>query len=153
MSDGQKSVDVLGIAPYGEALNTVAKGGTDFICGLLTKICYPAAEEIGLAFQDNVRAWRHRNANAIAERAQEFLDQRDDPESLHAHPRLVCRIIEEGSWIDDGLLQSHWAGLLASSCTPDGKDESNLIFLDLMHRLTTMQARILDLFVPRRAKT
>lgn len=37
-----------------------------------------------------------------------------------------------------------WAGLLASSCTIDGQDDSNLMFIDLLSRLTISQVRILD---------
>jgi hypothetical protein len=37
-----------------------------------------------------------------------------------------------------------WGGLLASSCSPDGKDDSNLIFMNLLSQLTTLQVRILN---------
>ena len=37
-----------------------------------------------------------------------------------------------------------WAGLLASSCTIDGQDDSNLMFIDLLSRLTVSQVRIID---------
>lgn len=36
------------------------------------------------------------------------------------------------------------AGLLASSCTEDGKDEGNLIFMNMLSQLTSTQAIILD---------
>jgi hypothetical protein len=37
-----------------------------------------------------------------------------------------------------------WAGLLSSSCTPDGQDDSNLIFINLLSQLTKSQARLLN---------
>ncbi len=37
-----------------------------------------------------------------------------------------------------------WAGLLASSCTKDGKDESNLIFINLLSQLTSSEVKILN---------
>ena len=37
-----------------------------------------------------------------------------------------------------------WAGLLASSCTIDGRDESNLMFIHLLSQLTVSQVRIID---------
>jgi hypothetical protein len=37
-----------------------------------------------------------------------------------------------------------WAGLLASSCTEDGKDESNLIFINILSQLVGTQVVILD---------
>jgi len=61
-----------------------------------------------------------------------------------AHPpRLVAGILERGSWVDDPELQELWGGLLASSCTPDGIDDSNVVFQDLLSGFTAMQARIL----------
>jgi hypothetical protein len=41
-------------------------------------------------------------------------------------------------------MQSLWAGLLASSCTPDGKDESNIILINLLSQLTSSQAKIIS---------
>jgi hypothetical protein len=52
--------------------------------------------------------------------------------------------IEHGSWVDADEVQEMWAGLLASSCTKDGKDESNLMFMNLLAQLTTSQARMLS---------
>jgi hypothetical protein len=37
-----------------------------------------------------------------------------------------------------------WAGLLASACTADGKDEGNLLFMNLLSVLSTGQARLLN---------
>lgn len=37
-----------------------------------------------------------------------------------------------------------WAGLLAGSATSDGRDESNLMFTDLLSKLTSAQVKILN---------
>ena len=37
-----------------------------------------------------------------------------------------------------------WAGLLASSCSKSGDDDSNLIFITLLKTLSKLQARILE---------
>ena len=67
----------------------------------------------------------------------------DEAGRLQAHPRMVMRVIEDGSWSDDATVQKMWAGLLASSCCPDGRDESNLMFINLLGQLTSSQVRIL----------
>jgi len=144
MSEERKSIDLLGIAPYGEAINTVSKGGVEFVNGLLTRICYPFAEEFGLSLQDRVRGWRFTNLYAIAKKAKPLLDAMPNSEAIRAHPRLVSRIVEEGSWSDDDVVQAHWAGLLASSCTADGKDEANLVFINLLNQLTSVEVHILQ---------
>jgi hypothetical protein len=65
------------------------------------------------------------------------------PTGARAHPRLVHAIVEQGSLADDSDIQDLWAGLLSSSCTPSGDDDSNLIFIDLLNGLTRLQAKIL----------
>lgn len=37
-----------------------------------------------------------------------------------------------------------WAGLLTSSCTKEGNDESNLIFINLLSQLTSIQVKVLN---------
>ena len=66
-----------------------------------------------------------------------------DFELKHSHPRLISSILEHGSWSEDSTVQDMWAGLLASSCTPDGQDDSNLIFINLLSQLTKSQAKLL----------
>lgn len=51
-----------------------------------------------------------------------------DYEDKKALPRLVVLTLEQVYWVDADEVREMWAGLLASSCTIDGKDESNLIY-------------------------
>jgi hypothetical protein len=137
----EKSRDLLGLAPYGEAVRVVAQGAVDGAGAFLGRICLPAAEEFGLLLRDRVAAWRGNHAVAIAQEAERMLG--DEAGRLQAHPRMVMRIIEDGSWADDVTVQQMWAGLLASSCCEDGRDESNLLFINLLGQLTSSQVRIL----------
>jgi hypothetical protein len=139
-----QSLDVLGIKPVGEAINTVFKGTVDGAAAFLGRICLPAAEEFGLLLRDRVSQWRTQNLIKIAERTERKLGATPDANQKHAHPRLVHLTLENGSWADTDELQEMWAGLLASSCTLDGKDESNLIFVNLLSQLTSSQVKILN---------
>jgi hypothetical protein len=143
MGDAAKSGDLLGIAPYGEAINTLAKGTVEGAGAFLSRICLPAAEEFGLLLRDKVTAWRGENATSILIHAQKLLGDHPESAKMHAHPRLVGKILENGSWTDDDDVQRLWAGLLATSCTPDGADESNLIFVNLLNQMTSAQVRVL----------
>lgn len=143
MIEDKKSTDLLGIAPFGEALKIVAEKGADTAQQFLFEICKPAAAEFGLFFRDNVRAWRAKNLMNIANKARELVTINADGVQLRAHPRIVAEIIESGSWCDDEELQKMWAGLLASSCSDEGRDESNLLFTDLLKRLTSPEAHLL----------
>lgn len=142
--NNDKSVDVFGIKPLAQSVDTVTKGGVDAASALLSRICLPAAEEFGLLLRDKVSGWRQKNAIEIARKAQVLLDEHIKDIKVHSHPRLVFATLEHGSWADDDLMQKLWAGLLVSSCTPEGNDESNLMFITLMSQLTSSQAKIIE---------
>ncbi len=110
------------------------------------RICLPAAEEFALLLRDKIRFWRLKNFLKIAKRAENLYNKSTSFEIKHAHPRLVSSILEHGSWSDDTIVQDMWAGLLASSCTLDGQDDSNLIFVTLLSQLTKSQAGFLKFF-------
>src|SRR5438552_9230450 len=145
MSENQsQSLDVLGIKPVGEAITTAVKGTVDGAAAFLSRICLPAAEEFGLLLRDRVSHWRTQNLIKIAEKTERKLGPTPDAAHMHAHPRLVHLTLENGSWADTDELQEMWAGLLASACTIDGKDESNLIFVNLLSQLTSIQVKVLN---------
>ncbi|WP_440952104.1 Abi-alpha family protein [Methanococcoides sp. FTZ1] len=64
--------------------------------------------------------------------------------NLRAHPHIVHIIIDQDSLVEDNYIQDMWVGLLASSCTKDGKDEGNLIYIDLFSKLTSSEVRTLN---------
>jgi hypothetical protein len=133
--------DLLGIAPVGRAVERV----TDSVVGgaeaLLARVCLPAAEEFGLLLRDKVGAWRQRNALATVQKAQRQLEWAAS-EDRQAPPRLILESLSHASWTDSEEVQEMWAGLLASSCTHGGRDDSNWIFIGLLGQLTEMQAHV-----------
>jgi len=113
-------------------------------CGtILAKLCYRAADEIGADFSERTSNWRFRNVTTILETTAEKYDEFSKTGKEHAPPRLIHKVLQEGSWADDTHLQKMWAGLLVSSCSQDGRDEGNLIFINILGQLTTLQAKIL----------
>jgi hypothetical protein len=144
MSEESKSLDVLGVKPIADSVNTVTKGTVDGASAFLSRICLPAAEEFGLLLKDKVSSWRAQNAVEIANKAQALLEEQVQGLVVSAHPRIIYSTIENGSWAEDDFMQNLWAGLLASSCTPDGKDESNIILINLLSQLTSSQAKIIS---------
>ena len=144
MSEENKSLDVLGVKPIADSVNTITKGTVDGASAFLSRICLPAAEEFGLLLKDKVSSWRAKNAVQIANKAQSLLENQVQGLVVSAHPRIIYSTLENGSWAEDDFMQSLWAGLLASSCTTDGKDESNIILINLLSQLTSSQARIIS---------
>lgn len=137
-------IDLLGIKPVSQAVRRLTDAGVDGVSALLGRICLPAAEEFGLLLRDKVNAWRVGNLSRVAEKAEEHLKRMDDVTSLKASPRIAFSILNEAATIEDDTLQSMWAGLLASACTADGNDDSNFIFVDLLKKLSKLQASLLE---------
>ncbi len=143
MSGPGTAIDLLGIKPIGEALrdstNTVLTGAGAF----LGRICLPVSEEFGLLLRDWMRSYRLGNIASTLSRAEAIMATIPGAEEFFAHPRVVMRLLEEASWTDNSELHEMWAGLLASSCSTDGEDESNLPFIAKLRDMTPAQCRLL----------
>ena len=95
-------------------------------------------------FKDKIRLWRLNNILRTLEKSKERLSFDGQQLNLIANPRVGLSIMDGCSMVDNDDLQDLWAGLFVSSCTIDGADDSNLIFVDLLKRMSSIQARIVD---------
>ena len=154
MTEEQKSssLDLLGIKPIADAANTTVEKSFKGLEGFLKSVCLPALDEIGLLLRDKVRHWRLNNILNILEKAKGKLHFEDEELQIQAHPRVALSIIENGSLNDNCEVQDMWAGLFASSCTKDGQEDENLIFVNLLKQLTVAEARILKYSAERAKK-
>jgi hypothetical protein len=134
-------MDPLVLENASETLKIGVETGSEF----LKAICLPAAQEFGLILKDKLRIWRLQNISPILQDAKAMLEKRGSLDNMKSHPRIAVKVIEEGSLIEDPDLQKMWAGLLASSCTKDGTDETNLIFVNILAQLSSSQAKIINL--------
>jgi hypothetical protein len=135
--------DLFGIAPVARAVERVTDSVLSGAEATLGRICLPAAEELGLLFRDKVSAWRQRNVLSTVTKAQPALDAAA-AKNCRASPRLIMESLNQASWTDREEVQAMWAGLLVSSCTESGIDDSNWIFINLLSQLTTLQVSILN---------
>jgi len=110
-----------------------------FVCG----VCPAAEERARELFHKEFSNVRVASAVEIVFKAEELLARDSDGSRLKASPEVVTRILECGSWGDAGWIRELWAGLLATSCTEEGQDESNLVFVELLSKLAPIHARIL----------
>jgi hypothetical protein len=140
----KKSLDILGIKPIGDAVNTTVSKAFQGLEGFLKSVCAPALDEIGLMFKDHVRHWRLKNILNILEKSKGKLKFEDGELKMHVHPRVALSIIENGSLSDSDVIQDLWAGLFASSCTESGQEDENIIFVSILNQLTTVEAKILN---------
>jgi len=109
----------------------------------MRRICPSATEEITALFYRTLSNVSLGNVVEIALKAERLLVPEPHAYSMVAHRHLILRIVEHGSWVDVDWLQELWAGLLATSCTLEGQDESNLAFIDILSRLAPFPTQIL----------
>lgn len=136
--------DILGIEPIGQAGLKVTESAINGVSSFLNAVFKPGLEEIGFMFKDKIRFWRLNNILRMLEKSKERLSFDGQQLNLTANPRVGLSIMDSCSMVDNDELQDLWAGLFVSSCTPDGADDSNMIFVDLLKRMSSIQARIVD---------
>lgn len=136
--------DILGIKPIGEAGLEATKAAIKGVSTFLEIVFKPGLEELGYLIKDEVRLWRLNNIVRTLEKAQGKMEFDGKDLNLTANARVGLNIMEGCSEVDNEELQDLWAGLFASSCTPDGKDDSNMNFVDLLRRMSSVEAKIID---------
>lgn len=135
--------DVFGVKPIANAMELSVAKSIEGVESFLKRVCAPALDELGLMAKDQFRYWRLQNILRILEKAKGKLEFSNGQLEICAHPRVALSIIENGSMNDDDEIQELWAGLFASSCSGNGRDDQNLIFVDLLKKITVVEARIL----------
>ena len=136
--------DILGIKPIGDAGLEATKASIKGVSSFLELVFKPGLEELGYLIKDEVRLWRLNNIIRTLEKAQGKMEFDGKDLNLTANARVGLNIMEGCSEVDNEELQDLWAGLFASSCTPDGKDDSNMNFVDLLRRMSSVEAKIID---------
>lgn len=112
-----------------------------------------AKEAVRKLLHEELSNYRLESAIEIVLKAEKMLGAAVEADHLQALPEIVMRIIEGGSWSDDRWMLQFWAGLLAASCTTDGKDESNSRFIELLGQLKSLHLRIVAAACTKSTKT
>ena len=147
-----KALDLLGIKGLSDSVKIVTQGLIDGAAAFLSRLCLPLAEEFGLMLRDRVSAWRAGNAVRMLSKANSIHLSNSPSPTDRLNPRLAQVAIEEASWIDDDQVQAMWSGLLASSTSPDGRSDDNLLFMNLLKQLSSLEVRILRCAVEKASK-
>lgn len=144
MLNNSEIKDIFGIEPIAQSAHEVTKASIEGVSTFLGSIFKPGLEELGFMVKDKVRMWRLNNIIRTLEKAKGkmFFDGQDI--QLTANARVGLSIMDGCSEVDNDELQDLWAGLFVSSCTPDGGDDSNMNFVDLLKRMSSVEAKIID---------
>jgi hypothetical protein len=119
----------------------------------LSRICPEGAEEIDEWVR--ARASNHKLANAvnIALKTEDlFVLGPTTVDKGRVNPSIAVRILECGSSTDEDWLHNFWAGLMFTSCSADGRDRSNLPFVEVFSQLTVMPLRIFTVVCTKATK-
>ena len=108
----------------------------------LNQICAPAGSTVCNAIREGLSNHRQENAIEITLRAEEIARSWPDRQSLRGNPGLIVRILQDGSWADDELVQQCWAGLLATACCGETKPDAHLQLVQLFSQLTAIHVRV-----------
>jgi hypothetical protein len=125
--------DMIGVVRMAEALL------------FLSRVCSGAAEEVSQLVRGRLNNHRLANAVEIAIKAEQRLASEPGADKLRADPHTVVQILESGSSTDEVWLRDFWVGLLTTSCTVGGRDNSSQGYIELLNQLTTIPLRILTL--------
>lgn len=116
---------------------------------LVHRVVGPAADELSEWLVTGVRQWRSKNLLAVIAKTEPKLEKIDP--TWRSSPRVAATILENASWADADTLQELWSNLLVSSMSADGHSEEALLYAPVLSRLTTVQARILDMALMERS--
>lgn len=105
----------------------------------LAKFLGPTAEYLGDGLKDFTKK-RVENVSRIFKKAEAILGDKIN-EDGKIPPRILRKIIDEGSFIDDELSAQYFGGILASSRTNNNKDDRGVPLLKIVEGLSSYQMR------------
>lgn len=108
----------------------------------LCRLCQSGAEESIMLLGGHLDSARTECLFEIALGAEKLLSTEYNADKMRADPKLVAHILREGSWAHSVLQKQLWIGLFANSCKPDGWDDSNMTFAEMLVNITPAQATI-----------
>ena len=111
---------------------------------IVEKILGPTADYLG----NGLKSWTEKRLNNVARifnHAEIKLGDKIDEEGV-VPPKVLRKVIDEGSFCDDELTTEYFGGVLASSRSQTTRDDRGASFANLVSQLTTYEIRSHFLF-------
>ena len=108
----------------------------------LNHLCPNAEKEFRQKICNDLSTGRFAHAIEIALKAETILASWPDCEGMRANSMLLARILEYGSWAEDGATQDLWAGLLANSCAAPGEVDTYLDYVDRFSQFASVHVHM-----------
>ena len=140
-------IDSDGSAQAVEAVAKAADTGLrllDSAGGFLSKVAKgPIAESMAL-LEDRVRFTRFVRQARFFQEAAKIAENHNLTLNRPLTLKLLCPLIEAAVLEEDDSLQDRWARLLINSTSADSEIELRASYIDMLKRLTTLDAQVLD---------
>ena len=108
----------------------------------LSRICPDGAIDVTQLMREGFSSHKVGHAVNIVLDAQTLLKSNPEGSEVRLPPSLLIRVLEQATNTEEDWLQQLWAGLVVSSCSTDGNDESNRRFVDLFGMLTPVPIKL-----------
>lgn len=118
----------------------LAAGGVIASKDILDKLLGPTAEYLGEGTLGIVKKSRENLERVFRTAYEKLKGQLDKPEQVS--PRVLKHVCDEGRFVEDVFCAEYFGGMLASSRSPDGKDEGAIPFLSLVKSMSSRQMRL-----------
>ena len=118
----------------------------------LGRVCSDGAESIGEWVRTRASSHKVLNAVSIALKADSLLGLGSTIDRARVNPLIAVRILEVGSETQEEWLHRFWAGLLITALSTDGRDKTNLEFVELFSLLTSIPVRIFTVVCTKATK-
>ncbi|HEX7730995.1 MAG TPA: PilZ domain-containing protein [Terracidiphilus sp.] len=109
----------------------------------LRRLAPEATADFRTLLREGLSNYRVSAAVEIALKAEALVSAKPDADKMRVSPQVALRILDGGSWAEEEWVRQMWAGLLASSCSADFVDESNISLVNNLALLTPVHFRIL----------
>ena len=131
-----------------EGISAAVEAAKEF----LSKLVGPAAEEIGLLLQDQVKLYRFKNQLRILAKAEAMLLKAG--RTPNAVPfRTLLPILEAAASEDDESLSNKWAALLANSAAKSEGYASHPSFPRILSEIAPIEAQFFDSLLSKGGET
>lgn len=109
-----------------------SKGAVVLIEKLLGKTCFLIGEDLAKLYK--------KGRDKIIEKAEKKIKNKNDGKSSNL--RVTRDVFWNGAYTDEAICAEYFGGILASSRSEDGKDDSNIYYVDLIKSLSTKQLKL-----------
>jgi hypothetical protein len=107
---------------------------------MLERLLGPTVDYLGAGLHDLTQK-RVENIARIITKANRKAEQENAAASGLVPPRLIKNIFDDGSFTEDELTAEYLAGVLASSKSPNGRDDRGVALSSLVNRLAMYSLR------------